>query len=198
VLEIGCAPGAMLAWTAQRLKAAVSGLDYSDDGMRSARALFRRMCIDGDLRCEDVFANTFAPASFDVVFSAGVIEHFDDPRPIVHCHVELVKPGGVAMIAIPNYGGWLGLVQGRLHPENLAIHNTSIMNAPSLAAFAPAGFDTAAFPWGRFSPGLWSLNRLRPGLVAPILTHLGNLAGLLQPFDIAALCPLMVLEIRKQ
>jgi 2-polyprenyl-3-methyl-5-hydroxy-6-metoxy-1,4-benzoquinol methylase len=188
----------MLAWTAQRLKAVVGGLDYSEDGMRSARALFQRMNIDADLRCEDMFATTFAPASFDVVFSAGVIEHFDDARPIVQSHVELVKPGGVAMIAIPNYGGWFGRVQGRLHPDNLAIHNTSIMNPPSLAGLAPDGSSTTAFPWGRFSPGLWSLNRLRPSVLAPILTHLGNLAGLLQPFDVAALCPLLVLEIRKQ
>src|SRR5205085_5136150 len=85
-LEIGCAPGKILAWIAKVLGADVAGLDYSPRGMQHAFDLFRALNIVADLRNEDIFETTFPSESFDIVYSAGVIEHFRDPRPIVHSH----------------------------------------------------------------------------------------------------------------
>ena len=116
-LEIGCASGTMLAWVRHTLKAEVSGLDYSELGIAFNRRLFEALGISGDLRCEDVFKTTFEPASFDVVFSAGVIEHSEDPRELVARHVDLLSENGVAVITVPNYGGWLGKVQGSSIPR---------------------------------------------------------------------------------
>jgi 23S rRNA U2552 (ribose-2'-O)-methylase RlmE/FtsJ len=53
VLEIGFAPGKHLAWVARALGAVVSGIDYSEPGMRRAEHLFTQLGIPGDLRCED-------------------------------------------------------------------------------------------------------------------------------------------------
>jgi hypothetical protein len=39
-LEIGCAPGKMLAWVASTLRAEASGLDYSETGIAQCRSLF--------------------------------------------------------------------------------------------------------------------------------------------------------------
>src|SRR5437879_308526 len=39
-LEIGCAPGKMLAWVAATLRAQVSGLDYSVTGADAAKRFF--------------------------------------------------------------------------------------------------------------------------------------------------------------
>lgn len=58
VLEIGFAPGKHLAYLAAKLGAKVSGLDYSEHGVTFARKLFSQLVIEGDLRCEDVFATT--------------------------------------------------------------------------------------------------------------------------------------------
>jgi 2-polyprenyl-3-methyl-5-hydroxy-6-metoxy-1,4-benzoquinol methylase len=197
-LEIGCAPGKMLAWAQKELRVRASGLDYSVPGVEFTTRLFSALGVEADLRCEDVFKTTFAPGSFDIVFSAGVIEHFEDPRDIVARHVQLLAPGGVAVIAIPNYGGVLGRMQEKLDPANLEIHNTRIMNEKSLAELAPAGnYRVRSFAWGRFSPWILSLSRMLPSKAALGLSMLGNLAGLAQPMDMRAIAPLLVLEIRK-
>ncbi len=60
LLEIGCAPGKMLAWTKAVLGAEVSGLDYSGPGVCVARRLFHELRLAADLRNEDVFATTFS------------------------------------------------------------------------------------------------------------------------------------------
>jgi len=195
-LEIGCAPGTMLAWVRHALKAEVSGLDYSEPGIAFARRLFEALGLSGDLRCEDVFKTTFEPASFDVVFSAGVIEHFDDPRELVARHVDLLSENGVAVITVPNYGGWLGKVQGKLDPENLAIHNLRIMNPEAMRSLAPRNCASKAYYSGRFSPWVLSLNKGMPRALALVVAYTGNAAGLLQPLDLPILAPLLVLEIR--
>src|SRR5262249_36957710 len=116
VLEIGFAPGKILAWVASCLRARVSGLDYSAPGVETARKLFSILNLQADLRCEDASSTTFTPESLDLVYSAGVVEHFDDPRPIVRTHVELLRQGGTALISIPNYRGIYGKLQGYFHP----------------------------------------------------------------------------------
>ena len=78
------APGKLLAWVAANLKADVAGLDYSEIGLATARRLFDALHLSADFRCEDLRQTTFAPESFDVVLSIGVIEHFDDPRGVVN------------------------------------------------------------------------------------------------------------------
>src|SRR5206468_2653441 len=110
-LEIGCAPGKMLAWVAAVLKASVSGLDYSERGLATSRRLFKALNLAADFRCEDLRQTTFPSASFDVVVSFGVIEHFDDPREVVGKHLDLVKAGGTALMTVPDYRGIYGRLQ---------------------------------------------------------------------------------------
>lgn len=196
-IELGCAPGKMLAWTASVLEADVSGLDYSQPGIDWSRELFARLGLRGDLRCEDVFKTTFPAASFDVVFSAGLIEHFDDPRPIVRAHVDLARPGGRVVITVPNYGGIYGRAQGWLDPENLALHNLQIMNLDALRRLAPDGMTASVrtYAAGRISPWLLSIARRFPRPIATGISLAVNTAALAQPFDVEALCPMLVLEI---
>jgi 2-polyprenyl-3-methyl-5-hydroxy-6-metoxy-1,4-benzoquinol methylase len=197
-LELGCAPGKLLAWTASKFEANVSGLDYSENGMRSARALFSALNIQADLRCEDLFNTSFPRESFDLVTSFGLIEHFDDPSTVIQKHVELVKPGGIAIIAIPNYGGIYGRLQRKLDYENLQIHNLSIMTPSDLRAAVVVDnrLQCNTFFFGR--PSLWilSLHRIMPSSAAMALSLAVSLFGLALP-SISFLAPLIVLEIRK-
>ncbi len=198
-LEIGCAPGKILAWVGQVLQAEVSGLDYSEHGLAFARQLFEALGIEGDLRCEDVFATTFRPGSFDVVYSAGVIEHFDDPREVVKRHVALLKPGGKALIVVPNYGGLYGYLQRQFDPGNLDIHNLTIMRPAALKELAPGDLVriVRAYPAGRLSPWLVSFEKVWPRPIARGTAYSFNALGLVQPVDIAALCPMLVLELHR-
>jgi 2-polyprenyl-3-methyl-5-hydroxy-6-metoxy-1,4-benzoquinol methylase len=200
VLELGCAPGKILAWAAADLGARVAGLDYSERGIGWSRMLFERLRLPADLRCEDVFHTTFTPGGFDVVYSFGLIEHFEDPRGIVRAHLALVRPGGKAIISIPDYGGIYGRLQRRLDPANLAIHNLEIMSVGALRQLAPPELsgDVRCYRAGRVSPWQLSIERKLPRPVGRTLSYVLNGIGLLQPADIAPLCPLLVLDITRR
>ncbi|MEW5858706.1 MAG: class I SAM-dependent methyltransferase [Cyanobacteriota bacterium] len=197
VLEIGFAPGKTLAWVAKILKAKVAGVDYSESGVIFSKKLFNTLNIDADLRCEDVFSTTFQPQSFDIVYSVGVIEHFEDPKPIVRQHMTLLKPGGTALILIPDYNGIYGKIQSYFDPNNLLIHNLDIMTCQTLVELAPADLtnEVVAFRAGRINPGLISFEKKWPLLLAKLTTYSINGLGILQPFDISAICPFLVLKL---
>jgi SAM-dependent methyltransferase len=200
VLEIGFAPGKYLSWLAKRLGARVSGVDYSQSGVDTARRLFTAVGVEGDLRCEDLFRTTFEPGTFDFVYSMGVIEHFDDPRDILQRHVSLARPGGgIALVTIPNYGGVYGRLQRSFDPENLAIHNTGIMSVEALRRLGQSDPRVRAevFPFGRVMPDLvsWS-RRVRPRAALALSLALNGL-GLVQPRDVRVVCPWLVLAMTR-
>lgn len=198
-LEIGCAPGRLLAWVALRLGAQVAGLDYSPAGIDAARRIFERLGLAADLRCEDVFGTTFVPGAFDVVASFGLIEHFDDPRPVVERHVDLLGPGGTALIVIPHYSGIYGWLQRRFYPENLTIHNLAIMRPDRLLELVPSlpFLKARSYAAGRIAPGLVNFEKRWSRVVAKTAERSLALAGCAQPFDIPGLCPLLVLQITR-
>ncbi len=198
-LEIGCAPGKILSWVGRELQVPVCGIDYSPTGAETARWLCNGLGIKADIRCEDALASSFQNGAFDLVFSCGLIEHFEDPAPMVAAHARLLAPGGTALIAVPNYSGIYLKLQAWCDPENLAIHNLNIMNEKSMLALAPmsAGFTSRAFRFGSVSPWLISLPA-KLGRIGKMLSWGLNFMAYLQPADIKTLCPLVVLEIRRE
>lgn len=197
-IEVGCAPGKMLAWVATHCETQTWGLDYSETGIRQCRQLFDALRVEARLEQGDFFDSTLPKGSFDIVTSFGFIEHFDDPTPAIDKHLELLAPGGVALITVPNYGGIYGRLQQRLDPENLALHNTTIMNVETLARLGGGrvGFTARAYPWGRPSPWLLSLGRGMPPRLARLTQYAANAVAHVQPVSIASVAPMFVLEVR--
>jgi 2-polyprenyl-3-methyl-5-hydroxy-6-metoxy-1,4-benzoquinol methylase len=200
VLEIGCAPGKTLAWVAKVLGARVAGIDYSERGIGFAAELFAALGLQGDLRCEDLSATSFPPSGFDLVYSVGLVEHFDQPAPVIESHVRLTRPGGRTLVIVPNYGGLYGRLQRYFHPENLAIHNLEIMAEGSLRSLAPTALvdDVIAYRAGRLSPWLVSFGRRWPANLSRALQLALNAAGLVQPFDVRWLSPMVALSMRRR
>ncbi|HTT19196.1 MAG TPA: class I SAM-dependent methyltransferase [Candidatus Sulfotelmatobacter sp.] len=199
-LEIGCAPGKLLCWVAGVLKAEVAGLDFSPRGLEQARRLFEGLGLRADLRCEDLFSTTFQSGTFDVVCSFGFIEHFNDPLDVVRKHVVLLKPGGLALIAVPNYGGLYGVLQNYFDPPNLELHNLRIMHTTALSQLAPVDLVNAsrAYREGRISPWLVSFHKKWPSFIAKGAAYAINAAALLQPVKVRPLCSMLVLEMTKK
>ena len=199
VLEIGCAPGKLLSWVAAELRADVSGLDYSERGLASTRRLFAALKLEADFRCEDLRQASFPRRSFDWVVSYGVIEHFHDPRDVVRAHIDLVKDGGTALMTVPNYRGFYGALQRYFDPDNLLDHNLEIMTPAALSALVPGDKDlrVRTYASGRLSPWQLSIAKRWPGPLARGVSYIANGLGLLQPVDIAALCPMLVLEVSR-
>lgn len=198
VLEIGCAPGKMLSWVATALDAKISGIDYSPRGIETTRWLLGQMKIDADIREENIFATSFEPGSFDVVYSNGVIEHFTDPRELVAIHVRLLRPGGIAVILVPHYGGVYGRLQRHFDPENLSIHNLDIMSEAAMRSLAPSTGATEILAYGAGRPSPWIVSwHRRWGSAGRLFSWMANMLSLALPVNIPPLAPLLALEIRR-
>jgi 2-polyprenyl-3-methyl-5-hydroxy-6-metoxy-1,4-benzoquinol methylase len=126
-LEIGCAPGRILAEFGRRLGYEVHGVDYAADAAALERYLREHGCKVGDVVREDVF--DWDPGrTYDVVTSFGVIEHFDDPRPLIDRHFELAAPGGRVVIGLPNFARGQHALHWLFDRPNLRRHNLRCMN----------------------------------------------------------------------
>ncbi len=197
-IEIGCAPGKILSWVAREIQTPVYGIDYSPKGVDTAQWLCNGLGIQADIRCEDAMNSSFEEGGFDLVFSCGLIEHFEDPTPIVSAHVKLLSPGGTALIAVPNYSGIYLKLQAWCDPANLEVHNLGIMNEQEISKLVPKVSDLTprAFRFGSFSPWLVSFPT-KLGRAGEVISWGLNFAAHLQPFDIKRFCPLVVLEVKR-
>ncbi len=188
----------MLAWVATQ-GVQVAGMDYSAQGIEWGRQLMRALGLEADLRCEDLFSTTFSRESFDLVHSAGLIEHFDDPVPLVEIHLGLVRRGGTVLISVPNYGGFYGAMGRRFGPSNFALHNlvtASRAGMESLRRQFP-GMQGHVKGIGRCFASRVLFDEKLPYPVGALLEYATNGLGLIQPFRIGWLCPHIVLELVK-
>ncbi len=131
ILEIGCAKGKQLIYFAREFGYDVYGIDYSEKGVELAQQNLRIAGVEGTIVCENVFQTSFNEESFDIVYSMGLIEHFQNPAEIIDVHTKLLKRGGTTIITIPNLNRSLYLTIIRLLGKEKEIsktHNLSIMD----------------------------------------------------------------------
>lgn len=132
IIEIGVAPGITLSEISKRFGLEPFGLEYSDSGFRATVDELKKRNIDvfgimkGDI-ADPEFRHRYYE-SFSIVYSSGFIEHFTNPIDIVGYHVELLKPGGILVVSIPNlrspfYKSILSMTSSNV----LSIHNLDIM-----------------------------------------------------------------------
>jgi SAM-dependent methyltransferase len=179
--------------------ARVTGLDYSETGIAKQKKFFINHRIKGDSVCEDIFSYTYSENIFDLVYSLGVIEHYDDPTFLIEAHLRLAKPGGLVVIAIPNYSGKHLTLQSIFDSENLKIHNLNLMSKVALERCAPkAGIsDLRVYPFGRFDPGLINLNNRLTSVVTKPLFHFATLLSHLMPEKLHRSHAMWVMSFRK-
>ena len=100
VLDVGCGMG-RFAQVATRWGARVVGVDLSAAAEVAATNLADREFVALQA---DVFALPFAPESFDIIYSIGVLHHTPDCEAAVKTLVKYLKPGGV--LAVWLYSGY--------------------------------------------------------------------------------------------
>jgi SAM-dependent methyltransferase len=108
LLEIGSGFGTNLATWIKSYQ--VDGYGTEPDGVgfgtsfSASRELFAANNIDPE-RIIPVQGETlpFADASFDIVYSANVLEHVDDPLKVLEEAVRVLRPGGVLHFEMPNF-----------------------------------------------------------------------------------------------
>ena len=100
VLDVGCGMG-RFAEVATRWGARVVGIDLSAAAEVAAKNLADRDFVAFQA---DVFSLPFAPESFDVIYSVGVLHHTPDCEAAVKALAKYLKPGGI--LAVWLYSGY--------------------------------------------------------------------------------------------
>ncbi|MGQ9688163.1 MAG: class I SAM-dependent methyltransferase [Desulfobaccales bacterium] len=174
LLEIGCARSPWLPYFAREWGCAIAGLDYSARGCRQSRALLVREGIQGEIFHQDLFHPKPSQLSFfDVVFSNGVVEHFQDPEVVLARMADYLRPGGLMLTIVPNLTGWLGRVQQLVSPMVMATH-TPLTREDLIKSHEKAGLQPQVCTY----LGFLHFSVVNPGQQWPAWQRLGFLKGL--------------------
>lgn len=94
-IEIGCGASKFLPYINKEFGFHVYGLDYSDVGCETARYILEKSGVEGTIIEGDMFekADEYAER-FDVVYSGGVIEHFEDTTYLAKTISKYARGGG--------------------------------------------------------------------------------------------------------
>lgn len=127
-IEIGGFPGVNAAYFYRRGIRDVTILDFhiNKEIVRNFEKI--NDLPEGTIQCidNDFFAFS-SEKKYDVVFSSGFIEHFEDTRDAIARHIDLLSEKGQLLIIIPNFLGLNGKLQRRFDRENLDSHNLQSM-----------------------------------------------------------------------
>lgn len=91
----------ILAW-AGRQGAQTYGIDISAPIVKQAHAAFEPDAAPLRSAVADVRSLPFESDSFDAIYSMGTIEHCPETEHAVHEMARVLKPGGCAIIGVPN------------------------------------------------------------------------------------------------
>jgi 2-polyprenyl-3-methyl-5-hydroxy-6-metoxy-1,4-benzoquinol methylase len=122
-IELGCHPGRFLWYFATYFGCRVSGVDYIESLCRTTEYNLADHGIQADIIHANLLDFNVEPdASWDIVASFGLLEHFDVGAGIIRKHFELAVPGGIVVITVPNLQGIYGNILRILEPDAFAAH----------------------------------------------------------------------------
>ncbi len=139
LIEAGCGASCWLPYFHKQFGFEVAGVDYSADGCAQAQAIAGKAGVDVDVREADLFVlpEDFE-GNFDIVFSIGLVEHFEDTADVISHLAKLLKPGGRLITLIPNMYGITGGLQRLFCREVYDLH---VALDPQQLAAAHSGCD---------------------------------------------------------
>jgi SAM-dependent methyltransferase len=130
-LEIGAMPGNHMVYFHREFGYRVTGIDYCSDLTPIVETMELNGIPDYTLINADVFGLSDGKR-YDVVFSSGFVEHFEDYRQAIAVHVEAARPGGFLLVTVPNATHLHGILMRAFCPDLLAIHRTYLMDRRTL------------------------------------------------------------------
>lgn len=128
-IEIGGFPGLFAAAFYQRGVKDISILDFyiNIDIVKNFEK--KNNLPEGTIKCvESDFFDFNTDEKYDVAFSYGFIEHFEDTKDVIDRHIQLLSENGQLLILIPNFLGLNGKVQSIFDKQNLEAHNLNAMD----------------------------------------------------------------------
>jgi cyclopropane fatty-acyl-phospholipid synthase-like methyltransferase len=121
LIEIGCAPGSWLAYFHKCFGYCVSGIERAPRACEKTIENLRTQNIRGEIFHGDFFEFTHEP--YDVVFSAGFVEHFKDVASVIQRIADLCAPkGGLVITMVPSMEGINRWISTTFRPHVAAGH----------------------------------------------------------------------------
>jgi methionine biosynthesis protein MetW len=105
-LDVGCGDGARYGARVHASGVEVHGVDISEVAVESARArgINARVASLAD-------PLPYPNATFDVIICLEVLEHLVNPAVVTHEIARVLKPGGLALLSVPNSAFWTTRVE---------------------------------------------------------------------------------------
>ena len=167
-IEIGGFPGEIATYFYNNICLNVSILDYYIDEKIVNKVEIVNSIPENSIKCiESDFFEYNESTKYDIVFSYGFIEHFDDTKDVLWRHIRLLSDKGKLLVILPNFRGLNGLIQYLFDRETYNVHNLKSMVIERLKnvlnEFALSEFEVKYFRkpmlWLQPKPGISILLR---------------------------------------
>ncbi len=186
-VEIGCAPGKWLIFFNKELDYLIDGYEYIPLAAQRTVENIRLNDIPDTqfLIYNKDFFKTEIPTRYDIVFSLGFIEHFQNFDEIMKKQVSILKKGGYLILGVPNFRGVNYFIQkfidSYLNDPILPNHNLSVMKRRTLKELARRNQLKILFNdyIGGFEPELFNYNKISPKLIRFIINYLIRVLSIL-------------------
>ncbi len=168
-IEIGCAPGKWLVFFNKEMGYCVDGIEYVEAAIEKTILNLKINGIKEDqfnIYVAD-FLKWNKTKEYDVVFSLGFIEHFDDYKNVMDAHLKLLGKKGYLIIGVPRFKGINYFLQRTIEAfSNVKLidnHNLKVMD---VERFKQYGLDRNLEPIfigyvGGFEPALFPINEVK-------------------------------------
>jgi 2-polyprenyl-3-methyl-5-hydroxy-6-metoxy-1,4-benzoquinol methylase len=166
LFEVGCGSSGWLPYFAKQYGLTVSGVDYSEIGCKIAEKNLQLLGINhGEIICQDIFDPNWAKdRGYDVIFSYGVIEHFENPKDIIKIFRSFTNPGGTIITLVPNLNGLNGWLTRYFMKEIYDMHRVITReqlkdchrsnNLTDLKTNYAGTFSLTVIPWPTANKGI--------------------------------------------
>jgi 2-polyprenyl-3-methyl-5-hydroxy-6-metoxy-1,4-benzoquinol methylase len=138
LLDVGCGRGDLGAWLVRR-GWRVAGVEPSAEACRVARS----RGVEAQIGTLDSVG--FPDESFDAVVMSHSLEHVVDPVADLRRIACILRPGGLALVSLPNFGSWQRRRFGaRWFPLDLPRHRTHFVPRSLHQALSSAGLEVVS------------------------------------------------------
>jgi 2-polyprenyl-3-methyl-5-hydroxy-6-metoxy-1,4-benzoquinol methylase len=118
LLEVGCGTATLTLSLADEIKELV-GVDISEAAIELSDKNAKKLeVVNAKFELGDCL-NLNYENEFDVVWSQGLMEHFDEPGKVAFEHYKATSPGGVTLISVPYKYSYHALWYGVTRPKLL-------------------------------------------------------------------------------